>query len=132
MMPTKGALEAQIANAVVKFQRDQQGRGPQEARAHLMDDLVLVRSTGIFTPVEAKLVASEEGCKLVKSARELRSIHHAEIESLIGEIASCAVMRSFYDVDVAAEQVEIYVLANDLEKAVVRRFECARRLGKIS
>jgi len=120
--PTKGSLEAEIANAAVRFQREQHGRGAADVRAHLVGDLVLVRSTGIFTSVEAKLVASEDGCKLIKSARqELRSINHAEIEEIIGQIIGASVVRSFFDVDVAAaEQVEIYVLAFDVEKKLLR------------
>lgn len=120
--PTKGAIEAEIAKAVVRFQREQQGRGATEVRAHLVGDLVLVRCTGIFTPVEARLAVSAEGQKLIKSARqELRSINHAEIEEVIGQIVGCAVVRSFFDVDVeAAEQIEVYALENDPEKRLLR------------
>lgn len=115
---TKGGLEADIAAAIVRFQRDQQGRGAQDVRAHLVGALLLVRSTGIFTPVEAKLSASEEGRRLIKSARqELRSINHKEAEQIVGTILGCTVLRSFFDVDVeAGEQVEVYVLAEDIEK----------------
>jgi uncharacterized protein YbcI len=120
--PTKGTIEAEIANAAVRFQREQQGRGAADVRAHLLGDMVLVRSTGIFTPTEAKLAASDEGRRLIKSSRqELRSINHAEIEELIGHIIGCTVVRSFFDVDVnAAEQIEIYVLASDVEKKLLR------------
>ena len=120
--PTKGAIEAEIANAVVRFQREQQGRGAAEVRAHLVGDLVLVRCTGIFTPVEARLAVSEEGQKLIKSARqELRSINHTEIEEVIGHIIGCVVVRSFFDVDVeAAEQIEVYALDSDMEKRLLR------------
>lgn len=116
--PTKGTIEAEIANAVVRFQREQHGRGATDVRAHLQGELILVRSGGIFTPTEAKLAVSDEGRKLIKSSRqELRSINHAEIEEIIGHIVDCAVLHSFYDVDVsAAEQVEVYVLKNDVEK----------------
>ena len=115
---SKGALEAEIANAITRFHREQQGRGPNDVRAFLVGDLILVRCQGIFTPVEAKLCASDEGRKLIKSARqELRSINHLEIETIIMELASCAVLRSHCDLSVeAAEQVEVYVLACNLEK----------------
>ena len=83
--PTKGSLEAEIANAVVRFQREQQGRGPADVRAHLVGDLALVRSSGIFTTTEARLAATEEGRRLIRSARqELRGIHHADIEKIVG------------------------------------------------
>lgn len=120
--PTKGTIEAEIANIVVRFQREQQGRGPSDVRAHLIGDLVVVRCTGIFTPAEARLAASDEGRKLICSARhELRSIHHAEIESLVGEVAGCRVLRSYADVNVeAAEQIEVYVFESDIEKRLLR------------
>lgn len=115
---SKGALEAEIAGAVTRFHREQQGRGPGDVRAFIVGDMVLVRCQSIFTPVEAHLSASDEGRKLIKSARqELRSINHAEIEEIIGKIAGCAVLRSHCDLSVeAAEQVEVYVLAQNVEK----------------
>lgn len=85
---SKGALEAEIANAIVKFQREQHGRGPQDVRAHLVGDLILVRCLGIWTPIEVKLCASDKGRRLVKSARqELRAIVHLEIEEVVGGVA---------------------------------------------
>ena len=121
--PTKGTIEAEVANTVVRFQREQHGRGPSDVRAHLLGDLILVRCAGIFTPTEARLAATEEGRRLIKSARqELRSIHHAEIEGLIAGIAGCKVVRSYCDVDVqAAEQMEVYVLEADIEKRLLRQ-----------
>jgi uncharacterized protein YbcI len=120
--PTKGTIEAEAANAVVRFQREQQGRGPADVRAHLVGNLLLVRSAGIFTQTEAHLAASDEGRRLIRSARlELRSINQAEMEAIIAGIVGCRVFRSFYDVDVeAAEQIEVFVLETDLEKTLVR------------
>lgn len=118
MTSSKGALEAEIANAIVKFQREQHGRGPQDVRAHLVGELILVRCLGIWTPIESKLCASDEGRKLVKSARqELRAINHREIEEVVGGVAGCRVLRSHCDVNVeAGEQMEVYVLERDLQK----------------
>jgi uncharacterized protein YbcI len=121
--PTKGTIEAEIANAVVRFHREQQGRGPADVRAHLLGDLILVRCAGIFTPTEARLAASEEGRRLIKSARqELRSINHEELETILAGIAGCRVVRSYCDVSVeAGEQMEVYVLDTDLEKRLLRQ-----------
>lgn len=123
MAATKGSLEAEAANAVTRFQREQQGRGATDVRAHLLGDLIVVRCGGIFTPTEARLAATEEGRRLIKSARqELRSINRAEIERIIADILGCEVVRSYYDVDVdAAEQVEVYVLSVDVEKRLLRQ-----------
>ncbi len=115
---SKGALEADIANAITRFHREQQGRGPGDVRAFIVGEMILVRCQSIFTPVEAKLCASDEGRKLIKSARqELRSINHSEIEAIVGALAGCEVLRSHCDLNVeAAEQVEVYVLGRNLEK----------------
>lgn len=119
---SKGSIEAEIASAVVKFQREQQGRGASDVRATLIGDLVLVRSGGIFTPTEAHLSASDEGRRLILSSRrELRSINHGEIERIIGAIVGCGVVRSYFDVDVeAAEQFEVFVLETDMERRLLR------------
>lgn len=121
--PSKGTIEAEIANAVVRFQREQQGRGPTDVRAHLLGDLIVVRSSGILTQTEQRLSATDEGRRLIRSARqELRGIHHAEIEDLISGIVGSRVLRSYADLQVeAAEQIEVYILEADVEKRLLRQ-----------
>ena len=120
--PTKGTIEAEAANAVVRFHREQQGRGPSDVRAHLVGDLLLVRCSGVFTATEARLAVAEDGRKLIKSARrEIHSISHLEIEGIIAGIVGCKVLRSYSDINVEAEeQVEVYVLDQDVEKRLLR------------
>lgn len=123
MPQSKGELEAAAASAYVKFQREQQGRGPTEVRAHLLGDLLLIRSSGIFTPTESHLSTTDEGRRLIKSARvELRSIVHSDFESDLETLLSAKIMRSYYDVAVeAGEQVEVYVFAENVEKGLTKR-----------
>ncbi len=120
---TKGSIEAEIANAVVRFQREQQGRGATEVRAFLLGDMVVVRCGGIFTPIEARLAATEEGKRLIQSARrELRAINRTEIEGIVAGIVNASVARSYYDVNTdAAEQIEVYMLSVDVEKRLLRQ-----------
>lgn len=120
--PTRGNIEASIADAVVRFQREQLGRGPEQVRAHLVGDLIIVRCSGIFTQTESRLAVSEDGRKLIRSSRqELRAINHLEIEDIIACITSCIVVRSYGDVNVdAAELMEVFVLNVDLEKRLLR------------
>lgn len=115
---SKGALEAELANSASRFQREQQGKGPIEVRAHILGDLLLIRSTGIFTAIESKLCASEAGRQLILSSRrELRSINHEEIETTLAQLCGCQVLRSHYDVNVeGAEQIEVFVLDQNLEQ----------------
>jgi len=57
---TKGAMEGEVGQAVVRFERDYPGRGPPEARAFLVDDLILVRMRSDLTPAEHRLAACAE------------------------------------------------------------------------
>ena len=119
---SKRAVEAEIADALVRVQREQQGRGPSEVRVHLLGDLVVVRLTGVLTPNETRLAVTEEGRRLIKSARqELRYIAHTESETVVARLVGCAVLRSYGDMSVeAAEIVETYVLETDIERRMLR------------
>jgi uncharacterized protein YbcI len=88
--------------------------------AYVVGDMVLVRSSGCYTGTEQRLAATEEGRKLVKSARrELRSLNRRQVESLVAEIVGVLVLRSFWDLDVrVGEQVEVYVLEQDLTEKI--------------
>ena len=66
---TKGELEAEFTKRIVKFEKDYLGRGPVEARTHLLDDMVIVRLQGVLTPAEEKLIETQEGRQLVKDTR---------------------------------------------------------------
>jgi uncharacterized protein YbcI len=131
---TRGEVEASIAGAVVRFQREQQGRGPVDVRAHVLGDLVVVRCTGIFTPTEARLAGTKAGCCLIRSARqELRAIHQIEIEQVVSALAGSRVLRSYCDVDVkAAEQIEVYVLESPATTMFSDRYRGKRGLRQPS
>jgi uncharacterized protein YbcI len=105
-------VEAQLADAVCKFHREQQGRGPESIQARLLPDMAIVRTGGIFTPTEKTLCGSDEGRKLIQSARrEQRALTRREAEHRVSRVLSRPVLRSYYDLDVRlGEQVEVYIL----------------------
>ena len=66
-------LEAEINQAIVRFEKEYMGRGPTEIRTYLLGDLVLVRLKGVLTPSELKLSEtndSQRGRNLVKQVRQ--------------------------------------------------------------
>ena len=77
----------------------------------MLEDMVVVRCQDVFTPTEQELVETEEGRKLVQSARrEQRALTRREAEASVAKASGRRVLRSFYDLDVrVGEQVEIYV-----------------------
>jgi uncharacterized protein YbcI len=89
---TRGQLEAEISEAIIKFEKEFMGRGPTETKTYLIDDLVLVRLKGILTPAEQQLVQSENnsrGRELIKQVRhELiergRPLLEVVIQDLLG------------------------------------------------
>jgi uncharacterized protein YbcI len=89
---TRGQLEAEISEAIIKFEKEFMGRGPTETKTYLIDDLVLVRLKGIQTPAEQQLVQSENnsrGRELIKQVRhELiergRPLLEVVIQDLLG------------------------------------------------
>ena len=66
---TKGQLEAEISAALIAFEKEHMGRGPEDVRTYILQDLVLIRLRGVLTPAERHLAADEEGINLIKQVR---------------------------------------------------------------
>src|SRR5437763_428030 len=113
---TRAGLEAEIARVISRFHEDQHGCKAAQTVAYVVGDMVLIKSTGCFTQTEEHLAATDDGRKLVKSARrELRSLTRRQVESQVADILGVKVLRSFWDLDVrVGEQIEVYVLEHDL------------------
>ena len=89
-MKTRGQLEAAISKAIISFEKEFMGRGPLEARSHLIDDMVLVRLRSVLTPVEMRLAETEEprqGRDLIKQVR--MELGRPMLESAIQELTGC-------------------------------------------
>jgi uncharacterized protein YbcI len=89
---SKGELEAEISQAVVRFEKEYMGRGPLETRTFLVDDMVLVRLKNVLTPAEHKLAESSDpdrGRDLIKQMRHqlIESggpLLHAAVRDILG------------------------------------------------
>ena len=82
---TIGQLEAEISEAITKFEKEHLGRGPKEARTFIIEDIILIRLKGVLTPAEEKLSMNKEGAQLIKQMRR-RLIESSR--PLLGEIIS--------------------------------------------
>ncbi|BCA78805.1 DUF2294 domain-containing protein [Desulfuromonas sp. AOP6] len=72
MPQTKGQLEAEISDAIIRFEKEYMGRGPLETKTYIIDDLVIVRLKGVLTRAECQLAESNEasvGRELIKRMR---------------------------------------------------------------
>jgi uncharacterized protein YbcI len=49
---TRGEIEAEISQAIVKFEREYMGREPQDCKTFIFEDTVFVRLRGVLAPAE--------------------------------------------------------------------------------
>ncbi len=46
---SKGMIEAEICDAMIRFEKEYMGRGPAETKSYIIDDMIVVRLKGILT-----------------------------------------------------------------------------------
>lgn len=116
----KKKLESEISEALIKFQRDLIGRGPQEAKTYIVSDMVIARFKGVLTVEEKHLSGHEKGRRIVKEMRELlREMYSKELEDVVERMTGCKVLSSHSDISTKiGERIEVYVLDKDLEKSL--------------
>ena len=66
---TKGQVEAEISEVVTKFKREHVGKGPEEVKSYIIDDMVVIRLKGALTTYEQQLIDAPESIELIKQCR---------------------------------------------------------------
>ena len=119
---TKGQIEARIAAAITQFEREHLGRGPQEVRAWIIQDLILVRLKRVLTPAEEKLARDPEGRRLVKEIRrQLIEGSRSLLDEMVLDIVGIEVVSLHSDISVrTGERIIVFALAGDLEARLKR------------
>jgi len=112
---TKGQIEAEISEAVIKFEKEFMGRGPLETKTYIIDDLVLVRLKGVLTPAEhqlAKATDQSNARELIKKMRiTLLENGRAILESAIETVTGQPVVSLHTDISTrTGERVIIFTL----------------------
>jgi uncharacterized protein YbcI len=115
---SKGQIEAEITEAIVKFEREYMGRGPKEARTYIVDDIILVRLRGVLTPAEQQLGKDKEGILLIKQMRQtLLESARGILETLIKDITQQEVVSIHADVSAkTGERIIVFSLEGNLER----------------
>jgi uncharacterized protein YbcI len=115
---SKGQLEAKISNALTQFEKEHLGRGPKEARAYIIQDMILVRLKGILTPAEENLAAQEGGAHLIKDIRtRLIETSRPLLEKVLKDITNRAVISMHTDISArSGERIFVFVLDQNLEE----------------
>ena len=71
MDKTKSQIEAEICEAIIKFEKEYIGRGPLETKTYIIDDMILIRLKGVLTKAEEQLAntGDSSGRELIKKVR---------------------------------------------------------------
>ena len=117
---TKGQVEAEISEAIIKFEKEYMGRGPAETKTHIIDDLVLVRLKGIMTQAEYQLARTADnpkGRELIKQVRhELLEKGRPLLEAVIHDLTGRKTVSLHTDIStITGERVIIFTLDAPVE-----------------
>ena len=123
---TQGEIEAAICQGMSRFEQEYMGRGPKDIRAHLIDDLVVVRLQGVLTAAEQHLVKSlpaEKGRDLLKQVRtHLLETARPMMEAMVQEITGIKVLSMHHDIStVTGEEVVLFTLVNSPQIREVKK-----------
>ncbi len=114
---TKGQVEAEIGEALIKFEKEYMGRGPREIQTRIVQDMIIARMKGVLTPAEEQLAKSGEGAALIKKIRDqLISSSRLLLEELMLKITGRRLVSLHSDISTkTGERVVVFVLDVDLE-----------------
>jgi uncharacterized protein YbcI len=112
---TAGELEAEISQAIIRFEKEFMGRGPVETKTFLIEDMVLVRLKGTLTPAELKLAETDQqrGRYLVKQVRhELIDHGRPMLEAVVRDILGVEIRSLHTDISTkSGERIIVMTLA---------------------
>ena len=99
------------------------GRGPKEARSHIIDDLILVRLKGVLTPAEQQLAKRADGVELIKKMRStLIESARDKLSAIIGDVSGAKVVDILTDINTTSgERVFIFILEANLGRDLARK-----------
>ena len=117
---TRGQMEADISDAVTRFEKEYMGRGPLETKTYIIDDMIITRLRGVLTKAEMKLIKSErrsKGKDLIKQVRiELLESGRSLLEAAVRSITKIKVRALHTDISTRiGEKVIIFVLDKPVE-----------------
>ena len=115
MPKTKGQIEAEISEAFVKFEKEYMGRGPDETKTYIIEDMVVIRLQRVLTPAEQHLAKASDDAKgrtLIKQVRtELIEKARPLLEPIVTEITGKKVKSLHTDIStVTGERIIVFTL----------------------
>ena len=115
MAMSKGQIEANISEALIKFEKEYMGRGPEETKTYIIDNIIVIRLKRVLTPAEQQLVGTSDettGRTLIKRVRtELLEKARPLLEQIIIDLTGKRVKSLHTDIStITGERVIIFTL----------------------
>ncbi|MFH1883289.1 MAG: DUF2294 domain-containing protein [Planctomycetota bacterium] len=115
MTMSKGQIEADISEALIKFEKEYMGRGPEETKTYIIDDIIVIRLKRVLTPAEQQLAGTSDettGRTLIKRVRtELLEKARPLLEQIIIDLTGKRVKSLHTDIStITGERVIIFTL----------------------
>ncbi|MFC1765688.1 DUF2294 domain-containing protein [Planctomycetota bacterium] len=112
---TKGQIEAEISEAIIKFEKEYMGRGPDETKTYIIDDMIVIRLQRVLTPAEQQLAKSDDeanGRTLIKQVRrELLEKARPLLAAMVLDITGHTVLSLHTDISTSSgERIIIFTL----------------------
>jgi uncharacterized protein YbcI len=119
---TKGQLEAKISEAVSKFELEYMGRGPKLIRTYIINDMIIIRLSGVLSPSEQKLTDNPQGVELFKKVRStLFEGGRGYLETLITDIIDVAIVSTHSDISTkTGEKIIIITIDKNIEDIITK------------
>ncbi|HEY9061738.1 MAG TPA: DUF2294 domain-containing protein [Pseudobacteroides sp.] len=112
---TRGQIEAQISDAVSKFEKEYMGRGPKDIKTTIIKNHILIFIDGFLSQSEQKLAENNQGIKLIKDMRTaLFENASSHLKDLIKDIVNSEIVSMHSDVSTkTGEKVMVLTLENE-------------------
>jgi uncharacterized protein YbcI len=113
-------MENAIRNAIIKFEQEFMGRGPEEVKAIIIRDLIVVRLKGVLTPAERQLAKTPDGVDMVKRLRQaLIAQGRDKLCEQVSDITGSKIVTLFTDIDVQiGEKVFVFTMDREILPSV--------------
>jgi uncharacterized protein YbcI len=113
-----GKKETAFNDIVRKMRKEIYGKGPERIFTHFVDNMAITTMYGILTPTEKFIAQSQEGKKVIHSARTemIRDIYRQKMPEGIEEIIGSKLLHLFSDAKIEEDMaVSVFIFEKTIE-----------------
>ena len=119
---TKGQIESEISDAIIKFEKEYMGRGPDETKTYIVDDMIVIRLKRVLTPAEQQLAKAADDAKGRSLIKEVRTalLEKARplLEAMLWDITGAKINSLHTDISTATgERIIVFTLDRMLARS---------------